>query len=59
MFKCGICNTNSKQGEKAERVVLATRDVKYTNGGSGTEIVKEVLAHPTCALEFRNTVPVQ
>lgn len=53
MFNCGICGKPSKPKQKAERLVLETRQVTYSNGGHGTENVEEVLAHPACAAEYK------
>lgn len=53
MFNCGICGKPSKPGQKAERLVTETRQVTYSNGSHGTEIVKEVFAHPICAAEYK------
>lgn len=53
MFTCGICGKPSAPRQKAERLVMETRAVNYSNGGHGTEIVKEVLAHPICSAEYK------
>lgn len=49
MFKCGVCGTNSKKGERASHALLEKRSVNYRDGGQGWEIVREVLAHAACA----------
>jgi len=64
MFQCGICHEQSKDGDKAEHVVLLVRDCSHPGreykyrkefrkdrGGSGTQIVSEVLACKPCALK--------
>jgi hypothetical protein len=51
MFKCGLCNGDSKPREKSERVILETHRIKYPVG-QGWGITKEVLAHPACAAKL-------
>ena len=53
MFICGLCEKQSASGESAARVVMETRSKEYVNGTTttsmGWEIVKEVIAHESCA----------
>lgn len=57
MFRCGICHGSSQMREKAFRVILLRdRIIHPEKGNAGTRIVKEVLAHETCAIEQENIV---
>jgi hypothetical protein len=55
MFRCDECKEISKPSEKPVRVVVETRNKiypmrpqAYDPGGTGTEIVREILVHSTC-----------
>lgn len=59
MYPCKVCQSQSAPGQKLARVVTATRlhthppvydrvGVEVSPGGIGTQIVREVTAHPEC-----------
>lgn len=41
MFQCDKCGKTSQAGEKCNKVVTETRPRTYSNGGVGSEIVRE------------------
>jgi hypothetical protein len=46
MFKCGRCHKTTKTGERANKLVIETREKVYYNDeagySKGSEIVKEI-----------------
>ncbi len=48
MFRCIQCGKNSNAGEKQHKKVIAKREKRYSNGGVGWEIMKEMNVCSKC-----------
>jgi len=48
MYKCEQCGRNSNAGEKQYKKIVAKREKRYSNGGVGWEIIKEISVCNKC-----------
>jgi len=55
-YICGSCQKVQGDGSKPERIPVQTREVKHPNGGTRTEIVKELNVCPLCVSRFKPPV---
>lgn len=53
MYKCEKCNKQVQANVPERKVVTEKRDVKYSNGSEGWEIVKEIRVCPDCDTETK------
>ena len=49
MYKCEVCKKSTKHGTPEIKIVTEKRNVRYENGSTGWEIVKEKKVCPNCA----------